>query len=113
MSSPGDPRAFIVQAMKTTGETMTARLQGAVDPRSEAALAVCVRTLFLRCPTLAGFAVSEGAIALADMTCHPAPDEQSLAEMREYITGELLELVDEVPQTAFLMCGRTFPRTAH
>jgi hypothetical protein len=99
--------------MKTTGETMTARMQGAVDPRSEAALEAFVETMFRRLPALAGFAVCEGAIALADMTCHPAPDEQSLAEMREYITSELLELVDQEPQAALLMCGRTFPRTTH
>lgn len=92
---------------------MTARMQGAVDPRSEAALAACVETMFRRLPTLAGFAVSEGAIALADMTCHPAPDAESLAEMREYITGELLELVDQEPQAALLMVGRTFPRITH
>ena len=95
---------------------MNARLERDPDPRlarCEADLAACVATVFRRCPTLAGFAVCEGAIALADMTCHPAGDDEALAEMREYITGELLELVDELPEAALLMSGRTFPRTTH
>jgi len=95
---------------------MNTRLEEARDPRlarCEADLAACVDTLFRRCPMLAGFAVCEGAVALFDMTCHPAQDDQVQAEMREYITTELTELVDQEPETALLMRGRTFPRTKH
>jgi predicted butyrate kinase (DUF1464 family) len=76
-------------------------------------LAACVETMFRRCPTLAGFAVCEGAIQLADMTCHPAQDDEMQQEMREYIVRELVELVDQEPEAAVLLSGRTFPRVTH
>jgi hypothetical protein len=77
----------------------------------ETDLETCVQGVFRRCPSLAGFAVRAGAIELADMTCHPPLDGESIGEMRDYITRELLELVDEQPETALLMSGRTFART--
>ena len=95
---------------------MNQTLTKTVDPRlarCEADLAVCVETVFRRLPMLAGFAVCHGAIVLADITCHPAPGDEALSEMREYITGELMDLVDEHPETALLMSGRTFPRVMH
>jgi hypothetical protein len=95
---------------------MNPRLEKATDPRlarCEADLSACVQTVFRRCPMLAGFAVCEGAIQLADMTCHPAQSAEVLEDMREYITNVLIELADDEPETAFLMSGRTFPRTTH
>ena len=76
-------------------------------------LAACVETVFRRCPSLAGFAVCEGAIQLADMTLYPAQDDEVQEELREYITEQLMELVDQEPETAVLLSGRTFPRVAH
>ena len=102
--------------MKRTGEAMNQTLTKTGDARlarCQADLAVCVESLFRRLPMLAGFAVCEGAVALIDMTCHPAQDDEALEEMREYITAQLAELVDELPETALLMSGRTFPRVTH
>jgi hypothetical protein len=95
---------------------MNPRLEGKTDPRlarCEAELAECVQTLFRRCPFLSGFAVRVGAIELDDMTCHPVPNDEVLEGMRGAIVEALLELVDERPETALLMSGRTFARTSH
>jgi hypothetical protein len=95
---------------------MNPGLEKAADARlarCEADLAACVGTLFRRCRPLAGFTVSAGGIQLADMTCHPAQDDQVLKDMREYITGVLTDLADEQPGTALLMNGRTFARFTH
>ena len=97
MSSRAGGSAFIVIAMTKPTET----------------LAACVETVFRRCPSLAGFAVCEGAIQLADMTLYPAQDDEVQQEMREYIVQELMELVDQEPEAAILLSGRTFPRVAH
>jgi hypothetical protein len=93
----------------------------------EAALAARIDTLFRRCPALCGFSVQEGSklpqeraadhiegdLFLADLECHPALDPDRSAELCEAISHALLELVDERPEMAELLPGRTFARTLH
>jgi hypothetical protein len=95
--------------------------------RLEADLAASIETLFRRCPSLYGFSVQEGAkvtreravdrldndLYLADVACHPSLDEERCAELYEVVSHTLLELVDERPEMAELLPGRTFARTLH
>jgi hypothetical protein len=95
--------------------------------RLEADLAASIETLFRRCPSLYGFSVQEGSkvtreravdrlngdLYLADVACHPLLDEEHCAELCEVVSHTLLELVDEHPQMAELLPGRTFARTLH
>ena len=102
--------------MKRTGETMYPRVEGKGDPRlarCEAELVECVQTLFRRNPWLSGFAVRPGAIELNDITCHPVPNDEVLEGTRGAIVEALLDLVDERPEAALLMSGRTFARSSH
>jgi hypothetical protein len=91
----------------------------------EADLAARIDMLFRRCPSLCGFSVQQGAkltrerawdhlegdLFLADLACHPALDADRSAELCEAIAHALLELVDERPEMAELLPGRTFART--
>lgn len=93
----------------------------------EADLADRMDTLFRRCPALCGFSVQvgakvtreravdhlEGDLFLADLECHPALDEDRSAELCEAIAHALLEMVEERPEMAELLPGRTFARTLH
>ena len=95
---------------------MNALLQGIGDPqrrRFEEDLSARLAVLFRRCPALYGFTVQDAAPMPAHLTCYPAPD----AEQAETLLGEvaqmLLELVDERPEGAELLHGRTFARTVH
>lgn len=91
----------------------------------EADLAARIDVLFRRCPALCGFSVQQGSkltrerawdhldgdLFLADLACHPALDADRSAELCEAISHALLELVDERPEMAELLPGRTFART--
>lgn len=95
---------------------MNALLQPIQDPqrlRFEADLAARVETLFGRCPALCGFSVQEGDLALSDLTCHPVPDRERAEAVLGEVSQMLYELVDEQPEAAELLCGRTFARTVH
>ena len=109
---------------------METRQQVAQDPqlgKLEAALAERMSMLFRRCPMLCGFSVQEGSrlareraagpltgsLFLADLTCHRRIDEEQAAELCEVIADALLDLMDERPETAELMTGRTFARNLH
>jgi len=95
--------------------------------RLEADLAASMETLFRRLPSLYGFSVQEGSkvtreravdhlegdLYLADLACHPLLDEEHCAELCEVVSHTLLELVDERPEMAELLLGRTFARTMH
>src|SRR4029450_7642820 len=95
--------------------------------RLEADLAARIETLFRRCPSLYGFSVQEASkgtrergvdqlasnLFLADLACHPLLDEEHCAEVCEVVSHTLLELVDERPEIAELLPGRTFARTLH
>ena len=90
----------------------------------EADLAARVELLFQRCPALCGFSVQErsnvsrerafdhldGDLFLADLACHPPLDPDHCAELCDAISHTLLELVDERPEMAELLPGRTFAR---
>jgi spore coat polysaccharide biosynthesis protein SpsF (cytidylyltransferase family) len=95
--------------------------------RLEADLAASIETLFRRCPSLYGFSVQEASkisreravdrlnadLYLADLACHPSLDEEHCAELCEVVSHTLLELVDERPEMAEILSGRTFARTLH
>jgi hypothetical protein len=95
--------------------------------RLEADLTARVDTLFRRCPALCGFTIQEGSkltreravehlegdLFLADLVCHPIMDDDRSAELCEAISHTLLEMVDERPELAGLLAGRTFARTLH
>ena len=47
------------------------------------------------------------------LACHPSLDEEHCAELCEVVSHTLLELVDERPEMAEILSGRTFARTLH
>ena len=80
----------------------------------QADLAARIDTLFQRCPPLCGFSVqTEGELCLTDIACHPALDGDQLAVLCEEVAQTLIELVDERPEAARLLAGRTFARSLH
>ena len=93
--------------------------------RLEADLAARIETLFRRCPALYGFSGLAGSkvtreravdqlspdLFLADLACHPLLDEEHCAEVCEVVSHTLVELVDERPEMAEIITGRTFART--
>jgi hypothetical protein len=66
--------------------------------------------LFRRRPELQGFAVRPDLPLPWHLTCHPQHDEQAALDE---IAQTLLELVEERPEAAALLRGRTFARTLH
>jgi hypothetical protein len=66
--------------------------------------------LFRRMPELRGFAVRPDRPLPWHLTCHPQHDEQAALDE---IAQTLLELVEERPEAAALLRGRTFARTLH
>jgi hypothetical protein len=95
--------------------------------RLEADLTARIEALFRRCPALCGFSVQdasmvtreravnhvEGDLFVADLACHPGIDREHFAMVCEEVSHALLELVDEQPEAAGLLAGRTFARTLH
>lgn len=95
--------------------------------RLEVDLAARIGALFGRWRPLHGFSVQEGAklgrqrcaghlqgdLFLADIACYPLLDGEQAAALYEEIFAELLELVEERPEAAALLRGRTFARTLH
>jgi hypothetical protein len=67
--------------------------------------------LFQRCPQLHGFAVRLDRPLPWHLACHPAEggEQAALGE----IARTLLELIDELPEAAEMLRGRTFARTLH
>ena len=109
---------------------METRQHVAPDPqlgKLEAALAERMSLLFRRCPVLCGFSVQDGSrlpreraagpltgsLFVADLTCHRLIDAEQAADLCEVIADALLDLMDERPETAELMAGRTFARSVH
>jgi hypothetical protein len=95
--------------------------------RLESDLAARLESLFRRCPALHGFSVQPGStlsraravaglqddLYLADVVSHwPLSGEQADTLVDE-ISLALLELVEERPEAAELLRGRTFARTLH
>lgn len=69
-----------------------------------------LETLFRRCPSLHGFAVRPDRPLPWHLACHPQHDEQAALDE---IAQTLLELIEERPEAAGLLRGRTFARTVH
>jgi hypothetical protein len=67
--------------------------------------------LFQRCPQLHGFAVRPDRPLPWHLICHPA--EQGEQAALGEIAQMLIELIDERPEAAELLRGRTFARTVH
>lgn len=95
--------------------------------RLESDLAARLEALFQRCPALHGFSVQPVAsvnrervvvdlqddLCLADVVWHQALNgEQAVTLVRE-ISQELYDLVDERPEAAALLRGRTFASVLH
>ena len=80
--------------------------------RLKADLEASVAALFQRCPPLCGFSL-DGELCVAQLACHPALDNQRAAVIAEEIVRALSELVDQEPQAAELIRGRTFARALH
>jgi hypothetical protein len=71
-----------------------------------------VDTLFQRYPTLCGFAVKED-LSFSNVACHPALAGDEAQILCEEISAALHDLVDERPEAAELLRGRTLARTFH
>ncbi len=87
-----------------------ARLHGAGKD-----LAARVESLFARSPELAGFAVhlEAGRLCLTDVGISPQLGRARHNEIFESIAAALAEMLDERPEAAELLRGRTFVRTLH
>jgi hypothetical protein len=86
------------------------------DPRRrfEADLAARVAALFERCPVLCGFTLHALRPVLSQVCCHPVQyDDEQREEILGAVSQMLLELVEEQPEAAELLHGRTFARTLH
>ena len=70
-----------------------------------------LEALFRRCPELHGFAVRMDSPLPWHLSCHPTKHGEQAA-LRE-IAQMLIELLDERPEAAELLRGRTFARTMH
>ena len=71
-----------------------------------------MNTLFQRHPTLCGFSVRED-LSFADVACHPEIAGDEVKELIDEISETLIELVDERPELADLLRGRTLARIFH
>jgi hypothetical protein len=71
-----------------------------------------VSTLFQRYPALCGFSVRED-LSFSNVACHPALVGDEAAILCEEISATLHELLEERPEAADLLRGRTLARTFH
>lgn len=78
-------------------------------------LAVQLESLFMRCPALSGFSVrvEDGELFLTDVGISPQLGAEHYDEIFERIATTFSELLDERPEAAELLRGRTFARTLH
>ena len=82
--------------------------------RVEADRAARTEALFRRWPELRGFSLrADGSFSDGDVTCYPALAREHTNELFEDISGALLDLVEESPEAAELLRGRTFARLLH
>jgi hypothetical protein len=71
-----------------------------------------VSTLFQRYPALCGFLVKED-LSFSNVACHPALASDEAQILCEEISAALYELLEERPEAAELLRGRTLARTFH
>ena len=69
-------------------------------------------TLFHRYPMLCGFSVKDD-LSFAEIACHPAMANDDAMVLAEDISAALHDLLDERPEAADLLRGRTLARTFH
>jgi hypothetical protein len=77
------------------------------------ALKATANEIFAAWPELYGFSVGriDGVLSLEDVAADPWG--AGLEELPGQIAAVLVELIDEHPETADLLRGRTFARTLH
>jgi hypothetical protein len=68
--------------------------------------------LFQRYPALCGFSVKED-LSFSNVACHPALAGDDAQILCEEISATLVELIEERPEAAELLRGRTLARTFH
>ena len=71
-----------------------------------------MQTLFRSNPALCGFSVQED-LSFTHVACHPALDSEEARELLDEISGALRELLEEEPEAAELLRGRTLARSFH
>ena len=71
-----------------------------------------IATLFHRLPMLSGFCV-ESDLSVAEVSLDTWPGWSASEAVREEIGRALADLVDERPDSAELLRGRTFARSFH
>jgi hypothetical protein len=71
-----------------------------------------VSTLFQRNPALCGFSVKED-LSFTNVACHPALLGDEAQILVEEISAVLSDLVEERPEAAELLRGRTLARIFH
>lgn len=95
--------------------------------RLESDLAARLEALFQRCPALHGFSVQPAAsvtrervvvelqadLCLADVVWHEALNGEQAVTLIGEISQALFDLVDERPEAAALLRGRTFASVLH
>ena len=80
--------------------------------RLEADLASCMEALYRDWPMLSGFAVRED-LMLSEVACYPMLHASQTEDLFGAIAAALGELVEERPEAADLLRGRTFVRSLH
>jgi hypothetical protein len=71
-----------------------------------------VSALFQRYPTLCGFSVRDD-LSFSNVACHPAIASEEAELLCEEISATLHELMEERPEAADLLRGRTLARIFH
>jgi hypothetical protein len=71
-----------------------------------------VNMVFQRYPTLCGFSVRED-MSFSNLACYPAIAGDEAELLCEELSAALAELLDERPEIAELLRGRTLARTFH
>jgi hypothetical protein len=71
-----------------------------------------MNTVFQRYPALCGFSVQED-LSFTNVACHPALAGDEAQMMVEEISAALRELLEEQPEAAEILRGRTLARIFH
>lgn len=71
-----------------------------------------METLFQRYPALCGFSVQED-LSFSHVACHPALAGDEAEMLIEEISAALRELLEERPEAAEILRGRTLARSFH
>jgi hypothetical protein len=78
-------------------------------------LATQLESLFAGCPALCGFVVrvDDGRLIFTDVETSPQLGAERCDALLELIAAAFSELLDERPEAAELLRGRTFARSVH